>query len=140
MAAIKKSVRIVDGTIRLCHELTLTGDTNFSGSINSMAQQYKMFVTECLPVLTDNEKNALYSVHNGYTPHPDIEQEVALLHWHISEGYQYDQSVAGFLGSKVQATKFIERIKGWSKPEKLAVIYMARAYWRQGQIAGLEND
>jgi hypothetical protein len=139
MAAIKKSVRLVHETICICYELTLVGETNWSGSINSMAQQYKMFVTECLPELTDNEKNALYSVHNGYMPHPDIEQEVALLHWHISEGYQYDQSVAEFLGTKAQAVEFIDRIKAWSKPEKLAVIYMARAYWRQGQISDSEE-
>jgi hypothetical protein len=140
MKAIKKSVRLVDNTIKLCHELTKQGETNWSGSINAMAEQYKAFVTECLPTLSDNEKTAFYCAYNGYMPHPDLETELNQLHWNISEGYQYDEQIRDVLGTKEQAIEFIERIQSWSKPEKMAVIYMARAFWRQGQIPEPEND
>lgn len=128
--AIKKSVRLVDETIKLCHELTRQGDTNWSGAINTMAQQYKVFVDECLPSLTDDEKNVFYCAYNGYIPHPELDMEVAQLHWNVSEGYQYDEQIRDLLGAREQAIEFIDRVKSWSKVEKLAVIYMARAYWR----------
>lgn len=134
MAAIKKHVRLVDDTIKLCHELTVAGDVNWSGSINTMAEQYKILITEALPELTENQKNAFRCVFNGYMPHPSIEQEIQSLHWHISEGYQYDEQVRDFLGSEEEAISFIDTVRGWSKSQKLAVIYMARAYWRQGPI------
>lgn len=133
--AIKKSVRLVDETIKLCHELTKQGDTNWSGAINAMAQQYKILVDECLPKLSNDEKTAFYCAYNGYTPHPELDMEINQLHWNISEGYQYDEQIRDLLGTKEQAVEFIERIQSWTKPEKLAVIYMARAYWRQGQLA-----
>lgn len=133
--AVKKSVRLVDETIKLCYELTNQGDTNWSGSLNAIAEQYKKFVTECLPTLSDNEKKAFYYTYNGYSAHPQLEMELNQLHWNISEGYQYDEQMQGFLGTKDQAIEFIERIQSWSKPEKMAVVYMSRAYWRQGQIS-----
>jgi hypothetical protein len=136
--AIKKSVRLVDETIKVCNALTIAGDTNYSGSLNSMAQQYKLFVSECLPELTDNEKTAFYCAYNGYMPHPELEVEISQLHWNISEGYQYDEQIRDLLGDEELAIKFIERIQSWQITEKMAVIYMARAYWRQGQIADNE--
>ncbi|MFV0576102.1 MAG: hypothetical protein ACK5NC_11915 [Vibrio sp.] len=134
MAAIKKSVRLVDETIKLCHELTVSGDVNWSGAINTMAEQYKILINESLPELTGNQKHAFYCVFNGYIPHPSIEQEIQSLYWHLSEGYQYDEQVRDLLGAEEEAISFINTVKGWSKSQKLAVIYMARAYWRQGPI------
>jgi hypothetical protein len=134
---IKKSVRLVNDTIKLCHELTLTGETNWSGSLNAMAEQYKLFVTECLPELCDAKKFVFYCAFNGYFPNPSIDEELQSLPWHISESYQYDEQVKMMLDkSGIDVHAFIEEIKAWSKPQKLAVIYMARAYWRQGQITG----
>lgn len=131
--AVKKSVRLVDDTIKLCHELTQAGDTNWSSSVNTMAEQYKMFVTECLPPLCETKKFAFYCAFNGYIPHPKIEQEIKSLPWNISESYQYDEQVRLALDkSNIDVPSFIEEIKNWSTPQKLAVIYMARAYWRQG--------
>jgi hypothetical protein len=131
---IKKSVRLIDTTVKLCHELTQSGDTNYSGAINAMAGQYKLFVSENLPLLTEQQKTVFYCAYNGYFPPPDIEQEIQMLPWQISEGYQYDTRITELLGTEEQALGFIEQIKKWSKSQKLSVIYMARAYWKQGQI------
>lgn len=131
---IKKSVRLSDTTIKTCHDLTIADGINWSGSINAMAEQYQIFLTDCLPELSDYEKKAFYCVYNGYLPHPDINEEMHGLHWAISEGYHYDEQVRDFLGTEEQAGLFVERIKNWSRSEKLAVIYMAKAYWRQGPI------
>lgn len=139
---IKKSVRLVDPTIKLCHELTpiegdgFTGDKiNWSGSINAMAEYFKIFAGECLPELTPSQKNTFYCAYNGYISGVDLSQEIKMLPWNISEGYQYDEQIREFLGTEKKAAEFIERIKNWSDGEKLAVIYMAKSYWRQGQIS-----
>jgi hypothetical protein len=134
--AIKKSVRLVENTIRLCNDLTHSGEVNFSGGINAMAEQYRLLVESSMPTLSEKEKTAFYCVYNGYIPHPDLSVELNHLHWNISEGYQYDQQVSDLLGSKEKAVAFVDRIKSWTTPEKLAVIYMAKSYWRKGQIAG----
>lgn len=136
--AIKKSVRLVDETCKLLHELTITGETNWSGSINQMAEQYKTLISDNMPELSKNEKTALYCSYNGYMPHPDIQQEIDLLPWHIDQSYQYDTQVTDLLGTKEEALKFINKIKSWSKSQKLSAIYMARAYWRQGPIVGVD--
>jgi hypothetical protein len=132
--AIKKSVRLTDKTCELLHKLTLKGETNWSGSINAMADQYRIFVNDNLPTLSDNEWAALYCTYNGYIPHPDIKQEIASLHWHISEGYQYDEQIRELIGSEENAVRLIERIKSWTNSQKLAVIFKARAYWRKDSV------
>lgn len=132
--AIKKSVRLVDETIKLCHELTLSGDTNWSGSLNAIAAQYKVFAEDSLPILTEQQKTAFHCAYNGYIPPQSVEQEIKMLPWQLSEGYQYDEQIRDLLGSEEQAIEFVDQVKCWSKSQKLAVIYMARAYWRQGQI------
>lgn len=139
MAAIKKSVRLVDHTIKVCHELTLQGDTNYSGAINAMAEQLSIFVEENAPALSEMEWNAFYSCYNGYMPHSDQREEAKLLAWHISEGYQYDESIRQFIGTEEQAVALIERVKSWSTAERLAVIYKSKAFWRKSPISNEED-
>jgi|TARA_R110000796_G_scaffold50909_5_gene120196 hypothetical protein len=127
--SIKKSVRLVDETIKLCHELTSQGDTNWSGAINTMAQHYKVFVDECLPSLTANEKKFIYYVYTDYIPQPNLEMEFYQQDWHVNECWLYDKQASDLLGTNEQAIEFVKRVRAWSKPEKLAVIYMARVYW-----------
>tara|TARA_R110002033_G_scaffold171199_1_gene218049 strand:+ start:20503 stop:20907 length:405 start_codon:yes stop_codon:yes gene_type:complete len=129
---IKKSVRLVDETIEICHKLTLAGETNWSGSLNAMAEQYKLLIDDNMPEMLDNQWNALYCAFNGYIPHPSPEEEAKLLPWHISEGYQYDEQVRHFLGDEAQAVAFVEVLKLMSLSQRLSVIYKARAYWRNG--------
>lgn len=141
MAAIKKSVRLVDKTIRICNNLTEhSGDVNWSGSINAMAEQYELLINDNLPTFTENQWNAFYCAFNGYAKHPDPKTEADLLHWHISEGYQYDQQIRDFLGSESDAMTFIEMIKLMSTSQRLAVIYKARSYWRSRPITDLESE
>lgn len=134
---IKKSVRLVDDTIKLCNELTTPSEAregvNWSGSLNAMAEQYKIFATEALPELTDNQRAAFHCAY-GYIAPPNLEQEIDMLPWNIDQGYQYDSQIRDLLGSEEEAVTFISEIKEWSKAQKLAVIYMARSYWRQGTI------
>ncbi|MGL4638492.1 MAG: hypothetical protein ACRDCT_10430 [Shewanella sp.] len=141
--AIKKTVQLTDDTIKVCNNLTLhTGaGINWARSINGMAEQFTLLIEDATPALTDMEWNAFYSLHNGYMPHPSPKQEADLLFWHISEGWQYDGQVREFLGTEEAALNLIERIKGWSTSQRLAVIYKARAYWRNRPIIlDDEND
>lgn len=137
---VKKSVRLTDDTIKTLHELTLSGSVNWSGSINDLSARYNILIADNMPELSVNERNAFYCVFNGYMPNPDLQTELNMLHWHISEGYQYDAQVSEYLGSEQSALDLIERIKSWSDSEKLAVIHMARAYWRQGPISDDSNS
>ncbi len=67
MAAIKKSVRLVDNTIDVCRVISITSkqqgneSVNWSGSINAMADGYQLIMSENKPELTDNQWNALYA-------------------------------------------------------------------------------
>lgn len=132
MPAIKKSVRLVDETQAVLHNLTLTGEVNWSGSINDLAAQFKLFVNDNTPELTENEWNAFYCAYNGYMPSQDQEREARLLSWHISEGYQFDEQIREFIGSEEAAVELIERVKNWSLSQQLAVIYKAKSFWRKG--------
>lgn len=133
MASIKKSVRLSEETASILHKLTISGETNWSGSINAMAEQYKIFAEENLPTLSDKQKLAFYCAYNGYMPHPNISEEIKMLSWNISEGYQYDEQIRDALGSSDNASEFINIVNGWSDSQKLAVIFMARSFWRSGQ-------
>lgn len=140
MAAIKKSVRLVDETQATLHNLTLTGEVNWSGSINDMAAQFELFVNDNTPELTDSEWNVFYCAYNGYMPSQDQAREARLLSWHISEGYQYDEQIRQFIGDEDAAIELIERVKSWSLSQQLAVIYKAKAFWRKGKKTnGLVN-
>ncbi len=136
---IKKSLYLSDLTMKFCHQMKTTGETNWSGSINCIVAQYSVFVTENMPDLTEGQKNAIYCAYNGYIPHPDIKEEANLLHWHISEGWEYDEQIKDFLGTKQQAIDFISLIKSWSISEKMAVIYLAKSFWRTGPVVEPED-
>lgn len=135
MAAIKKSVRLVDNTIDVCRVISITSkqqgneSVNWSGSINAMADGYQLIMSENKPELTDNQWNALYCLYNGHIPSEDAQHEARLLSWHVSEGYQYDAQVTEFLGSEQDAISFIEDIKSWSLTKQLSAIYHAKKYW-----------
>lgn len=131
--AIKKSVHLKDPTIETLRPFSdAAGEgMNWSGSINAMAEHMQLFITELTPELTKNQWNAFYCVYNGYFPHPDAKEEARLLHWHISEGYQYDSQVTEFLGNEAEAIAFIEKVKNFSLVEKFCIIYKAKQFWRQ---------
>lgn len=130
--AIKKTVRLVDETIKVCQQLSdVGGMINWSGSINAMAQQHSIFLDACTPQLTNSQWNAMYCAYNSYMPHPDIKEEIRMLPWHISEGWQYDEQIKEFLGDKKSALEFIDTIKSWTDAQRLAVIHKAKAFWRQ---------
>jgi hypothetical protein len=136
---VKKSVRLVDETIAIIANLSPGSETNWSRSINNMAEQFSLMINDNTPELTENEWNAFYCSQNGYMPHPEVQEEAKMLSWHISEGYQYDEQVRGFIGTEEQAIALIERIKSWSLSQRLAVIYKAKAFWCKGKV-GAESS
>jgi hypothetical protein len=130
--AIKKSVRLVDDTIRTCNNLTQSGDVNWSGSLNAMSEQFNILIEENTPFFQPEQWTVFYCLYNGYVSHPDIKEEAKNLPWHVSEGYQYDEQVRHFLGDEAQSAAFVEVLKLMPLSQRLAVIYKARAYWRNG--------
>lgn len=128
--AIKKSVRLTDETIKALQAITQDASAvNWSGSINSMAEQFDILIEQSLPSLTQNQSTSFACIYNGYAPSDSIQQEIRLLAWHISEGYQYDEQVRDLIGTEEEAVAFIEQVKSWNDAEKLAVIYKARRFW-----------
>lgn len=135
MVAIKKSVRLVDNACKVCAVISRSSledggaGVNWSGSINTMADEYLIMIQENKPELSPNKWNALYCAYNGYLPSEDPQKEARLLSWHISEGYQYNEQIRDFLGSKEEAIDFIEEIKTWPLTKQLSAIYHAKEYW-----------
>lgn len=131
---IKKSVRLADHTIKLCNELTkqFHEKINWSGSINAMAEQYKVLVDDCLPHLTDDELKALCCVYDRHIPHPDLHKEISMMTWHVENGFKYNEKVRRFLDDDKVRLDFIEEITGWSTTERLAVLYKVNAFLRSG--------
>lgn len=132
MAAVKKSVRLVEEAANICRSMlrkNAQGEMNWSGAINSALLEYSLMLEENKPELTANQWNALYCVYNGYEPSNDPRQEARLLSWHVSEGYQFDEQVREFLGSEDNASEFIKQIKGWSLSKQLSAIYHAKKFW-----------
>lgn len=132
MAAVKKSVRLIEEAAKVCRSMlrkNAQGEMNWSGAINSALLEYSLMLEENKPELTANQWNALYCVYNGYEPSSDPRQEARLLSWHVSEGYQFDEQVRGFLGSEGNASEFINQIKDWSLSKQLSAIYHARKFW-----------
>ncbi|WP_042990215.1 hypothetical protein [Vibrio cholerae] len=135
MAAVKKSVRLVDNTAAVCRVISrvsrVSGDdaVNWSGSINAMADEYALIMQENRPELTEKQWLALYCVYNGYLPREDAKLEARLLSWHVSEGYQYDSQVRDALGSEQDAIAFMDEIKSWTLTKQLSAIYHAKKFW-----------
>ncbi len=136
---IKKTVRLTDETIKICHNLTQTGDVVWSSSINDAIQQFSLFVEDNTPDLTFDEWNVFYCIYNGYFAERSVD-EVARLHFNVSESYKYDPQVTEFIGSVDDAINFIEKVKSWSVSQKLAVIYKAKSFWRQSPVVDLDDD
>jgi hypothetical protein len=137
---IKKSVRLVDETIKTCNNLTQSGDVNWSGSINAMSEQFNILIEENTPFFQPEQWTVFYCLYNGYVSHPDIKEEAKNLPWHVSEGYQYDEQVRDIIGSESDLNSFMSVIKIMSLSQRMAVIYKAKAFWRQGPVADSEDD
>lgn len=132
MAAVKKSVRLIDAAVRACCVISRSTDDdsiNWSGALNTMALEYVLMMEENKPELTASQWNALYCVYNGYAPSNDPRQEARLLSWHVSEGYQFDEQIQELLGTEESAVAFINEIKGWSLTKQLSAIYHAKKFW-----------
>lgn len=128
--AIKKSVRLVDETIELCKILTQSGDPNWSGSLNSLAQRYNILIAAVMPELAEGEKLALCQAYNGHMLADDVMQEVAGLDWQVSEAIQYDENVAELLTHHgIDHEEFKAKARGWNAAERLAVIDMTQRFW-----------
>ena len=133
--AVKKSVRIADAALKTMAALPtmMSPVANYSGAINSMAECFAIAMESCQPEMTDGQRMALACVYNGYAPSESLQQELRLLPWQISEGYQYDEQVTDFLGNEEEAAAFIESAKAWSDAEKMAAIYAARMMWSKSE-------
>ncbi|MGR5451963.1 hypothetical protein ACP3V3_19815 [Vibrio sp. PNB22_3_1] len=134
MPAIKKSVRLVEETVKHCRivSLALSADlssVNWSRSLNAITSEYALVMQEAKPELTENQWSALYSVYNGYMPSDDAKNEARLLWWHVAEGCKYDAQVAELLGTEKEAQEFCERIRDWSLATQLSAIYHAKKFW-----------
>jgi hypothetical protein len=136
VAAIKKSVRLVDETINLCGILSRGSDVNYSGSLNGMAQRYNILIKSVMPELGEGEEKAICAAFNGYTMADDITQDIAGFEWHISESMQYDGNFNDILNHyKIDGEQFKTKIRGWNAAQRLAVIDMTQRFWNAGQKA-----
>ena len=131
--AIKKSVRLIDDTIKNLQALS-GHEINWSGAINSLSQYHSLFCQYCLPELKQAEKYALAQAYNGHLFGREIEQEVRMLHWKMSEAIEYDGSVFEILASEdIDPSKFLERVKAWTPAQRLAVLVFVQKFWNESK-------
>lgn len=134
MAAVKKSVRLVDETIELCGVLSRGSEVNYSGSINGMAQRYNVLIKAAMPDLSEGERLAICTAFNGYALADDVNQDIAGLDWHISESMQYDGNFNDILAHhKIDAEELKAKIRGCNAAQRLAIIDMTQRFWNVGQ-------
>lgn len=131
MTAIKKSVRLTARTIEALKPLSevVGSGMNWSGSINAMAEQFVIFIDGIVPGLTKNQWSALYCCFEGHIPHQDIKQEAKMLSWYVSERFASDVQVDRYLDG--DASELLKIIEQCSTPEKLAILYRVKKFWRQ---------
>ena len=126
---MKKSVRLSEEMQKHAVVISPFDDINYSVAINAMADQLSLFISDNTPELSDSEWNVFYSIYNGYMPSRNAKEEARMLWWHVSEGYQYDETVREFLGDEDSAEKFIDRVRDWPISVQLSVIYTAQEFW-----------
>lgn len=140
--SIKKSVRLNATTQAVCANVSVYPETNWSGSLNDIAEQFLLLIEDNTPELTENEWNAFRCLYNGYMSNPDIETELKLLPWHVSEGLKYDEQVRQFIADDTlagpeQCQAFFDKVNSWNKAQRIAVIYKAKEFWNKGKpLAG----
>jgi hypothetical protein len=132
--SIKKSVRLAQDTVKTLSVISDHGGLNWSGSLNKLASNYRLFVDSCLPELSKNELLAFQIAYNGYIPHQNIQEEMNILPWNISESYKYDEQVRDLFNDD-EIAAFLEKINNWADHQKMAVIYKAREFWAGGPVA-----
>lgn len=141
MASLKKTIRLNDETIKACVGISpQSGSVNFAYSINTIAKQFMILIEDNTPKLPENVWNAFYCAYNGHFPLPNIIDEAANLHWHISEGYQYDDQIKDFIDNDENLSELIEKINSWSISEKIAVIFKAQSYWRNQNTSEISDN
>jgi hypothetical protein len=132
--AIKKSVRLSDETENLCVVLSEFGETNWSGTINKIASRYNEVIARALPELSENERLAICQCYNGHMKPERVQDQVAGLEFTISEGWQYDSNVRDLLGDESAARDLLEKVRGWSFVERVAVIDMTERFWGESRL------
>lgn len=130
--AYKKSVRITNEAAGILAAFSEGDEMNWSGSINSMAEQVGFMVAEIKLKLTKQEWSALHCCYNGYISHPNPVEESRLLPWHVDQGYRYDEQVRSFLGSEDAAMALVEKLEKMSLSERMMVVVAAKSFWRKG--------
>lgn len=140
--SVKKSVRLNAATVEIIRQLNRHSEVNWSGSINDISNRYNLLMQHLLPELTEKEKMALIASYNGHAlDNANIEREVKMLHWQISEALEYDSNVVEllcddadeFLNKELKdharANAFYTKVKGWDFGQRLAALHFATSYW-----------
>lgn len=125
----KKSVRLSDDAVRLCH-LISDHEVNFSRSINVMADRYKYIMEKSLPELSEGETLALCAMYNGHAYHDDTQVEVSAIGAMLHESFEYDPNIAEILNQySVDVDAFAMRVLKFSAAEKVAILHMVQKFW-----------
>ena len=131
--AIKKSVRLSDETQKTCGELSMGGDVNWSGSINSITTRYNFLIEQSLPELSEGEKLAYVAMYNGHMLNNDIKLELRSFSIMVSESILYDSTISELLSQyNVDQSEFVRKSQEYTYPERLAIVDMTQRFWNKG--------
>lgn len=131
--SIQKSIRLSAKAVEVICEVS-QDKVNYSGSINSLIERYRLMVDRDLPTLTKSERLAVTQAYNEHNvPLHDIEREVDILPLQVAHAYQNDARVKAFFEQDdgFDIERFINRIHGWGFGQKMAVLHHILTTWNK---------
>lgn len=133
MPSLKTSIRLTEQTQKQVKIVSEFGRPNWSKGVNQLCQRYETLVKHNLPELSKSEKTAMLDALNGHWFNEDIELEAKSLNWVVSECIEYSGSFVEHLQQgDTDPKEFLQRAKGWTIPERIAIIHMTQEFWHGG--------
>lgn len=135
--SIKKNIRLIDHTQAICEQIArqynASEEINYSSAINQVFERYAIFVDDCLPKLKQSEKMALCQAYNGLLNRYDLQEELRIMSFNVSQAIEADSNVRDLIGDIEAQTKFNQKVRSWSSAQRIAVLHMIEDFWNSGQ-------
>jgi len=138
--SLKKSVMLIDDTVQLCKEISVSNSPNFSSSLNSISEQYQVLITANYPKLTTSEEEffitlclfmkdkELRGVDTLVTYFFNLIKDVLISGSTVTDELKPLVKVVNtqFEKSNHDKSKTIEKIQNWNKSQLLSVLFVAK--------------
>lgn len=133
-----KNIRLSPYSLKIISDVSYGEQMGVSGAVNSIITRYDMFVKQCLPKLTDLEKNIVLQAYKDKQV-DDVLSVCEAMPAHLKnilndiiadKSSSGDKSVnAHHCLLSADLKLCIERAEQWSMAERLALLHYVKSYW-----------